>query len=300
MPLNEGYAYREQLGPRAHGQRSLWYLVSKYRHSSAQDWRERVARGEVTLDGAPIDGHEILQAGQVLVWNRPPWDEEATPRTFDIAYLDDALLAVIKPSGLPTMHGGGFLENTLLSLVRAQHPEATPLHRLGRATSGLVLFARTHAAASRLSEAWRMHHVEKRYRALASGVLAQDRVTIEAPIGPVPHPRLGTVHGVSATGKASRSVACVLERREDATLLQVDIFTGRPHQIRIHTAFLGHPLVGDPLYGPGGQPKADNPGLPGDGGYLLHAERLAFTHPVTGAPLDVYAPAPPALRCAGE
>jgi 23S rRNA pseudouridine1911/1915/1917 synthase len=80
----------------------------------------------------------------------------------------------------------------------------------------------------------------------------------------------------------------------------VDIETGRPHQIRIHLAFAGHPLVGDPLYGPGGVPRAGIIALPGDGGYFLHAERLAFVHPVTGHPVELLAPAPWELRMAGE
>jgi 23S rRNA pseudouridine1911/1915/1917 synthase len=80
------------------------------------------------------------------------------------------------------------------------------------------------------------------------------------------------------------------------TLFEVDIHTGRPDQIRIHLAFIGHPLVGDPLYSAGGLPRADHPGLPGDGGYLLHAESLVFAHPLTGARMRLYAPPPLELR----
>ena len=87
----------------------------------------------------------------------------------------------------------------------------------------------------------------------------------------MPHERLGSVHAAVDRGKASRSVARVLERREKTTLVEVQILTGRPHQVRIHLAWAGHPLWGDPLYVPGGVPRADSPGLPGDGGYLLHA-----------------------------
>lgn len=80
------------------------------------------------------------------------------------------------------------------------------------------------------------------------------------------------------------------------TLFEVDIHTGRPEQIRIHLAFIGHPLVGDPLFVSGGLPRADHPGLPGDGGYLLHAERLVFAHPLSGAPMRLHAPPPRELR----
>ena len=222
------------------------------------------------------------------------------PTSYVLLHEDGALVAVIKPRGLPTLAGGGFLAGTLLALVRARYPEARPLHRLGRHTSGIVLFARTHAAAALLAGAWRDHAVEKRYRALGSGVATWNTLAMDAPIGPVAHPRLGTVHAASASGKPAHSVAHVLERRGDATLFDVQITTGRPHQIRIHLAYAGHPLAGDPLYVVGGRPGASRPALPGDGGYLLHAARLRFVHPITNVPTELSAPPPRELRTRDE
>ena len=263
MALNTGYAYREQLGARARGQSTLSYLAAAYVHSPLEVWRERLARGEVLLDEVPATGEELLRAGQWLVWNRPPWEERETPRHYTLVHEDEAIVAVIKPGGLPTMPGGGFLENTLLRLVRERFPEASPLHRLGRGTSGLVLFARTHEAAAHLSRAWREHEVEKRYRALSSGVAAQESYDITAPIGEAEAPG----HGLGADGDArregSRSLARVLQRRAASTLFEVDIQTGRSQQIRIHLAFIGHPLEGDPVYAVGGVPRAEHPGLLG-------------------------------------
>ncbi len=140
-----------------------------------------------------------------MVWHRPPWNEPDVPAHFDVLHEDDAIVAVIKPRGLPKMPAGGFLEHTLLTLVRARHAEASPVHRLGRFTSGIVLFARTHAAASALARAWREHEVKKRYRALASGVAKLDTFSIDAPIGRVPHPVLGEVYAASASGTISSS-----------------------------------------------------------------------------------------------
>src|SRR5690606_9110762 len=140
----------------------------------------------------------------------------------------------------------------------------------------------------------------KRYRGLAQGLATEDAYAIRTPIGLVPHPRLGDVHGVHPQGKASSSDARVLERREASTLFEVDIHTGRAEQIRIHLAAIGHPLVGDPLYAPGGLPRETDPGLPGDGGYLLHAMELRLIHPVTGQPLHLVAPPPPTLTVTGE
>lgn len=299
MHLNRGYLHREVLSPAALGaapETVLTYLIRRYRHSTAQVWQQRLDGAQVWLDGHPASGPEPLRPGQELSWHRPPWWEADVPLTYSLVYEDADLLAVVKPGGLPTLPGGGFLDHTLLNVVRAQFPGASPLHRLGRGTSGLVLFARTGEAASRLARSWREHEVQKTYLALASGRAAHERYEISVPIGPVAHPRLGTVYAASAAGKASRSTAHVTERRAEATLMRVDIQTGRPHQIRIHLASIGHPLVGDPLYGPGGQPLASLPGLPGDGGYLLHAHQLAFHHPVSGAWTALEAPAPELLR----
>ncbi|TSA87268.1 RluA family pseudouridine synthase [Deinococcus detaillensis] len=303
MALNSGYAYREQIGGRAQGQNLLSYLAGRYPHSTPAEWQERLERGEVQLDGQIASGEETLQIGQILIWQRPPWQEDAAPLHFEVLYQDAAVLAVTKPSGLPTLPGGGFLEHTLLHLVRAEFPQASPLHRLGRGTSGLVLFARTTAAAASLSRAWREQQIGKRYLALSAGHAGQDAYDIRTPIGPVPHPLLDEVYAASPAGKASRSLARVLERRGTAelqTLFEVDILTGRPHQIRIHLASIGLPLLGDPLYGVGGLPLPHLPGLPGDGGYWLHAHRLRFVHPVSGEVLEITAPPPPILQIGGQ
>lgn len=298
MVVNEGFIYRNRVGRDANGVALADFLAGRYTHSSRRTWEGRAARGELRLNGAPARGGELLTRGDLVEWHRPPWNEEDVPTTFTVLYEDDVLLAVSKPSGLPTMHGGGFLVNTLLSFVRARYGDVSPLHRLGRATSGIVLFARTPSAAAAVTRDWREHAVRKQYRALACGVAERDAYDITARIGPVAHPRLGRVHAATPEGKDAWSTARVLERRVHATLFEVDIMTGRPHQIRIHLASIGHPLVGDALYAPGGTPAAD-PALPGDGGYLLHAERLAFRHPVTGARVALHAPPPPELRVTG-
>jgi 23S rRNA pseudouridine1911/1915/1917 synthase len=131
---------------------------------------------------------------------------------------------------------------------------------------------------------------------MAQNVAASDTYEIQTPIGLAPHPSLGSVWAACASGKASKSVANVVSRGPGATMFEVSLHSGRPHQIRIHLASIGHPLVGDPLYGAGGLPLAELPGLPGDGGYLLHAWRLQFTHPICGAPVEVEAELPGGLR----
>jgi len=201
-------------------------------------------------------------------------------------------LAVNKPGGLPTLPGGGFMENTLLRLVQKQDPNANPVHRLGRATTGIVLFAKTPQAASKLSADWNTPRVQKIYRALAQGIAQCDAYEILTPIGLVPHPLIGSVWAVSPGGKPSKSLAKVISRTTSTTTFEVSLRSGRPHQIRIHLASIGYPLVGDPLYGPTGKPLESLPGLPGDGGYLLHAQFLKFHHPITGEQINLEAAVP--------
>jgi len=293
--VNRGCEYAETLGPEASGLTVLEWLSGRYRHSSADVWRRRIAAGEVRLGERRAAASDHLGSGDRLVWRRPPWEEPAVPLGFAILHRDSHLLAVAKPRGLPTIPNGGFLEHTLLHRVRRLFPEAVPLHRLGRGTSGLVLFARTAQARRFVAGEWRAGRVAKEYRALVAGVPARESFTVEARIGPVPHPRLGSVHAVSPQGRGAVSHVRLVEARERAALVAVSIPTGRPHQIRIHLAAAGHPLAGDPLYAAGGLPRVD-PALPGAGGYWLHAHRLRLLHPATGAWVAFECVPPPVLR----
>ena len=277
--FNEGCEYHEQLGLDADGRTLLYYLSRHYEHSSSEEWATRIASGHVLVDGLPAHADSVLRRGCSLVWHRPPWIEPDAPRSFSVLYEDDDLIAVNKPAGLPTLPGANFLQSTLLHLVRAHAPDAAPLHRLGRWTSGIVLCTKNQNARVELMRQWSAKEVGKFYRALASGCPDWNETTISTPIGPVPHNLLGSIHSASQKGKSSLSYVTVIERRVDSFLCDVRIETGRPHQIRIHLAASGHPLVGDPLYGAGGLPLPDTHALPGDPGYQLHAAKLTFRHP---------------------
>ncbi len=290
--LNRGYAYTTIISSRDHGRTLLFHLASLYPHSTPQGWRQNLDDRQVTVDGVTAIGIESLISGQTLVWNRPPWIEPDSPQHFEVLFDDAHLLAVNKPGGLPTLPGGGFMENTLLRLVQKQDPNATPVHRLGRATTGIVLFAKTPQAASKLSADWNTPRVQKIYRALAQGIAQCDAYEILTPIGLVPHPLIGSVWAASPGGKPSKSLAKVISRTTSTTTFEVSLRSGRPHQIRIHLASIGYPLVGDPLYGPTGKPLESLPGLPGDGGYLLHAQFLKFHHPITGEQINLEAAVP--------
>jgi 23S rRNA pseudouridine1911/1915/1917 synthase len=144
--------------------------------------------------------------------------------------------------------------------------------------------------------------IRKVYLALAEGTAIPDTLTIDAPIGPVPYRRLTTIHAYSPGGRPSISHVRVIRRRprDNATLLEVTIPTGRPHQIRIHLSLAGFPLVGDPLYQPGGIPRPggrddEDAALPGETGYFLHSWKIGFPPPDGGEDVEVVCPPPPDL-----
>jgi 23S rRNA pseudouridine1911/1915/1917 synthase len=300
---NSGYDYPDRVGRSGEGLTVLAVYAGKYRHSSEAEWREKIERGEVTLNGRRAVANDLLKRGDLLVYHRPPWEEPDAPTDFGVLLEDDDVLALAKPSGLPVLPGGFFLENTLLYQVRRRYgPSSSPLHRLGRGTSGAILFTRNRRAARALATAMFERRILKVYLALASGTSMPDAFTVDAPIGPVPHSLPATVNAYRAGGRPSLSHVRVLRRDpdHDVSLVEVTIPTGRPHQIRIHLAYAGHPLIGDPLYQTGGLPLADGvdeewTATPGATGYLLHSWKIRFPHPTRGEDVEVICPPPPSL-----
>jgi len=309
--LNRGFTYTNRIDAGAAGETVLDFYVRRYPHSSEPEWRERIEHGVVCLDGRWVTPQTVLRAGQTLSYRRAPWTEPETPMTFDVLYEDAHIIAVDKPSGLPVLPSGHHLEHTLLALVRARYGKAgdvspSPLHRLGRGTSGIVLFARTQLAARRLAASFAERRITKIYRSLVQGVGLPQENTIDVPIGCIDYAPTRKLHAATSDGAPSQSI-CRLVYADVAqcrSLVEVEIVTGRPHQIRIHMAAIGHPLVGDPLYVAGGIPAPLAPGLraplPGDCGYHLHAARLSFLHPESRETLDLSSSLPPMLRAPGE
>lgn len=301
--MNQGWTYQERIDRADVGLTVLDYYSQRYRHSSPTQWRDRIAAGQILLDGCPTTAESQLQQGQQLTYRRSPWVEPDAPLSFEVLYEDADLLAIAKPSGLPVMPGGGYLEHTLLWQLKRHYPQETPvpIHRLGRGTSGLVLLGRSPLGKSHLTQQLYDRQMGKVYRALARGISAEDEFSIDRTIGKIPHPVIGYIYGAASEGFFARSDCRVLQRRSDDTMLvEVTILTGRPHQIRIHLAAAGFPLVGDPLYEIGGIPKLPREGealsVPGDCGYHLHAYSLSFQHPRNGVPMRVVCPPPDILQ----
>jgi len=300
---NKGYHYPDRVSREDEGLSVAAFYTLRYRHSTEAEWRLRIESGDVLRNGLPAAPGELLRRGDALVYFRRPWEEPAAPTEFATLHEDEDILVLAKPSGLPVLPGGFYLENTLLHLVRARYGAAcSPLHRLGRGTSGAILFTRNRAAARCLAKAMFERRILKVYLALASGTTMPDGFTVDAAIGPVAHRLPATVNAYRPNGRPSVSHVRVVRRflQENSALVEVTIPTGRPHQIRIHLSYAGYPLVGDPLYQRGGVPRADGvddelAGTPGATGYLLHSWKIRFPHPRRGEEVEVVCPPPLAL-----
>lgn len=282
--LNRGWVYIDRVAAREHGANVLEYHARRFAHSTSDEWRLAIENGRVLVNGRVARPDDTLRGGDALEFHRPPWVEPNAPAHFTVVFEDEDVLVVEKPAGLQVLPAGPFCERTLFALVRssdASRAECAPVHRLGRGTSGLVLFGRTNAARAELSRQFRERTPTKTYFALVEGTRLAASVIARHPIGAVAHGPM-RIHVAKRDGKPSTTRVRVLSRdvANDRALVAAQPITGRPDQIRIHLAALGAPIVGDPLFGVGGTAKSDS--TPGTGGYFLHATALRFVHPRTG------------------
>ena len=257
--------------------------------------KREVLIGHVTVDGEVVtDPGRVVRPGQTVA-HRPGLPRRApVPRGpgIEVLYVDEDVVLVDKPSGVlvhPTSDGE---EDTVLARLvvelarRFGNPrKVSVVHRLDRDTSGVMVLARTHAAAEHLHRQFRAHLVSRRYLALVAGDLARE-TTVERSIGrPRPGARRAAL-AAGAGGRPARTTVRPLERFGRATLVEAELGTGRTHQVRVHLSSLGHPVLGDPIYGGEGLGPVAVPRL------ALHAAHLGLTHPRTGERLELGAPLP--------
>ena len=260
--------------------------------SRLQSW---IKAGRVLVNGAPAKVSQLLRGGEsveVTPADLAPLAAAPEDLPVEILYEDASVIAVNKPAGLVVHAGAGTESGTLVN--RLVHHFATLsqvagdlrpgiVHRLDKGTSGVLLVARDDAAHQALAAQFSGRTVEKAYLALVHGKVRNQEGRVTTPIARDPVRRIRmTTH--LATGRAALTSYRVLQRFDKLTYLEVRIGTGRTHQIRVHLASIGHPVVGDKLYG---APPAER--------IFLHAHRIAFTSPATGGLVRVEAPLPPEL-----
>jgi 23S rRNA pseudouridine1911/1915/1917 synthase len=273
-------------------------LIALHPELSRRRARDVIEKGQVSVDGAMVrePGHAVESAARVV------WDphRKALPRarlSLELLHADEALLIVDKPPGLLTVQSapGAAHEDTALARVQEyarrltpRHPYVGVVHRIDRDTSGALAFALSEAARQALRRLFREHRIERRYAALVAGSPRGERGAVDLPIHDVYQ---GGRRRVARPGEPSRPALTrwtVAERFRGAALLSLELETGRQHQIRVHLAHIGLPVLGDPVYG---RREARPPvAVPRQ---MLHAQRLAFVHPLSGARVQAEAPLPP-------
>lgn len=306
MTTREGTKAVFTVAPGEQGLRLDIFLSQKDAGLSRSQARRLIDGGEALVDGRPARASYRLRPGERVSLHRPPPAPAgivAEDIPLDIRYEDDAVLVVDKPAGMVVHPAAGNSRGTLVNALQFHCGRLSSVgglmrpgivHRLDKGTSGLMVIAKTDEAHRHLSEQFKKRRVSKHYTVLVHGDLREDEGVIDAPVGrhPVERKKMSTA---SRRGKAALTRWRVLERYGDCTLLEVQIETGRTHQIRVHLGAMGHPVVGDAVYG-GSKRAADRPALPAALKRLarqaLHAGRLSFLHPLTGRVMSFESPLP--------
>lgn len=254
-----------------------------------------IREGCALINGRPAPKTGVLLApGDEIFWEIPPAQPVravAQDIPIDVLYEDEDLLVVNKPRGMVVHpapgHGDGTLVNALLGHcddLSGVGGELRPgiVHRLDKDTTGLMVAAKRDGAHQAFSDMLKTHDVRREYAAVALGRFKDERFSVDQPIGRSPRDRKKMA--VDASGRSAVTDFTLLETGRGATLLSCSLHTGRTHQIRVHLNFLGHPILGDPIYG--GSAAQKSPVL------MLHAYRLRFLHPVSGQEMAFFAPPP--------
>lgn len=297
------HVLRAEIPADAAGQRFDQILPETFKGYSRAHLAAEVKAGRIRLDDREVAPRTLVRGGESVEWQRagePVLGDRPEAIALDVVHEDADLLVVNKPAGLVVHPGAGNRDGTLLNALLhhdpalAQVPRAGIVHRLDKDTSGLLVVARSLPAQTALAAMLAAHDVHRRYVAIVNGVPVAGG-TVDAPLDRHPSDRLR--RAVREGGRPAITHYRVREKFRAHALLQCVLESGRTHQIRVHMAYAGWPLVGDPLYGKGLRlPRSATPALAdalrGFRRQALHAEHLAFAHPLTGEALAFDA-APP-------
>jgi 23S rRNA pseudouridine1911/1915/1917 synthase len=279
------------------GERLDVFLARRVERLSRSQAQRLIERGLVTVQGEPARASRIVRQGEAVTVHLPPPEPvalEPEPLPLTVLYQDEEVIVLDKPPGMAVHPGPGHPRGTLVNALLARYPELGQVgeafrpgivHRLDRDTSGLMVVARTPRAHRHLVQQMKERQVRKLYLALVHGVPQPERGVVEAPIGR--HPRDRKRMAVVEGGREAITRYRLLEAIGDCALLEVEPVTGRTHQIRVHMAAIGHPVVGDPVYGRRSALVSRQ---------FLHAHRLSFVLPGRERTVEFESPLPADLR----
>lgn len=281
------------------------YLALRFAYLTADDWRAWVRTGKVLRNGELCHEESLITAGDFILCDLPDWEQPIVNLDYHIVYEDEWLLGINKPADLRVHSGGKFLKMNLMYQLKYVHqpayPEADSINRLDADTSGVVLVGKGTAVVRTMSQLFVAQAVHKQYVALVHGRPQQAEGVIELPIGKYEGSkvRFGTAdHLLSPRPARTRYAVVQTWAKPDLSLLHLWPETGRTHQLRVHTAAIGHPIVGDKLY----QSATDDefiqwrrhpetaPDVALIGRHALHCLHTSFIHPFTGQPCTITAP----------
>ena len=307
--MSENHTPQQKLiaASRDAGRRLDLFLAESVPELSRTRIQELIREGRVRVDGHVAKVSHRIAAGEnveIDVVPRPALEALPEDLPLDLLHVDDDFVIVNKPAGMVVHAGAGHSRGTLVNALLHRLGSLSGaggalrpgiVHRLDRETSGAMVVARNDRAHEHLSEQFRSRNVRKIYLALVHGKLTRDSGTITLPISR--DPRRRTRMTARATkGRHARTDWRVIARLDRCTLIEAVLHTGRTHQIRAHFAALGHPVVGDTLYGAPRSLRAGKRDLPLLERNFLHAARIGFSHPSSGAWVEVRAPLPKDLR----
>lgn len=316
MPSFSSAVHRELVASSSDsGERLDRFVARQCPELSRTRIQELIDSGHVHLDGKPAKrGSLHLRGGEkitVEISERPAIVAKAEAIPLEVLYEDEDVIAINKPAGMTVHAGAGNISGTLVNALLGRGLELSksgdPLrpgivHRLDKETSGVILVAKNDPAHAKLGEAFQKRAVRKTYLALVQGILKEKTGSIELTIGrdPIHRTRMATPQkswrGASiANPRHARTDWRALAHVDNTTLLEVQLHTGRTHQIRVHFSALKHPVVGDTLYGAAAQLRVGKQALPKLERNFLHAAKLGFAQPRTGAWIEVRAPLPAEL-----
>jgi 23S rRNA pseudouridine1911/1915/1917 synthase len=289
------------------GRRLDLFLAERVPELSRTRIQELIGDGQVHVDGRIAKSAHRISAGEIIeikVLPRPALVAAPEDLPLELLLVDDDFVVVNKPAGMVVHasagHARGTLVNALLHHLGTLSGEGGPLrpgivHRLDKDTSGAMIVARNDKAHEHLAEQFRSRNVRKIYVALVHGKMPRDSGSITLPISRDPHRRT-RMTARATKGRNARTDWRVVTRLDRCALVEAVLHTGRTHQIRAHFAAIGHPVVGDTLYGAPRSLHAGARDLPLLRRNFLHAARLGFSHPTSGAWVEVHAPLPKQLQ----